>query len=290
MGIALGAVAMVGVALLLPNMVGCMVPGPAATQEQIGALRRQTTDSIEHPVSYLVAGDPARPRVIYVHGTPGDAGAWADFLVDPVVGPAASLAGLEGERAEPLESIAIDRPGFGMSEKRATVSFEEQAMAIAPLLVERDGEWPILVGHSLGGPIVARVAADHPDRVRALVIVGGSLDPVLERPGLMQRIAQGGVVRAFLPRALDNSLQELKVSKRETLALAEQLGHVRCPVIIIHGTKDSLVPYANVEYMERMLANAPLVEVVTLENQGHFVPWEHPDVIRAAIERLAAMP
>lgn len=251
------------------------MPIPAASRSEMRALERTSITTPSGGLSYLRAGDPTRPRIIYVHGTPGNAYAWADFLVEPVA-----------DATGPLESIAIDRPGFGHSDKKAVVSFKDQADAIVPLLVEREGQWPILVGHSLGGPIIARLAAEHPGKVRALIIVGGSLDPALEKPSLLQRTAQTGLVRFFMPRALDNSLQELKAAKAQTEELAPTLAAVRCPIIIIHGTNDKLVPYANVAYMQRTLINAATIEIVTLDRKGHFTPWEDQVVIRHAIETL----
>ncbi len=254
---------------------GCAMPLPAASRSEIRALERSSIATPSGDLSYLRAGDAARPRIIYIHGTPGNGYAWADFLVDPIA-----------DAAGPFEAISIDRPGFGRSGKRAVVSFKDQADAIVPLLVEREGQWPILVGHSLGGPIIARLAAEHPDKVRALIIVGGSLDPALEKPSLLQRTAQTGLARFFMPRALDNSMQELKAAKAETESLAPTLAAVRCPVIIIHGTRDKLVPYANVAYMQRTLTNAASIKIITLDGKGHFTPWEDQDVIRHAIETL----
>lgn len=260
------------IALVLP---GCTMPIPKASSAQIRSLERDALEAPSGKVSYLQAGDPEAPRVIYIHGTPGNAYAWADFLVEPVKSASGSL-----------DSIAIDRPGFGESSRAALVSFHEQSEAIVPFLVERAGQWPILVGHSLGGPIVARLAASHSDEVAAIVIIGGSLDPALEQPSLLQRIAQTSLARFLMPRALDNSMQELKAAKAETTELADVLKNVRCPVIIIHGTKDNLVPYANVAYTQRMLTNAASIKVITLDRKGHFTPWEDPDVIRHAIETL----
>lgn len=259
-------------ALIIP---GCALPIPAASRSEIRAIERASITTPSGDLSYLRAGDPARPRIIYIHGTPGNAYAWADFLVEPVA-----------DAAGPFESIAIDRPGFGHSGRKAVVSFKDQADAIVPLLVEREGQWPILVGHSLGGPIIARLAAEHPDKVRALIIVGGSLDPALENASLLQRTAQTSLVRFFMPLALDNSLQELKAARIQTEELAPTLAAIRCPVIIIHGTKDKLVPYANVAYMQRTLTNAASIHIISLDKKGHFSPWEDQDVIRHAIETL----
>lgn len=260
----------------------CSVPGPRASKGEIGALTRdrlppRQNDGLTIPaVSFLRAGDPARPRVIYIHGTPGDSTAWADFLVEPEPG---------------FESVAIDRPGFGKSgpdDGSGEPRQEMQARAIEPLLVQRDGRWPILVGHSLGGPIAARVAAMYPDRVSGLVIVAGSLDPAEENPGLGQRIASTSLVRAIMPRALDNAMGELSAAKDETTLLAPLLAGITCPTIVIHGDKDKLVPVSNAEYAKRMLTGTRSVRVEILHGRGHFVPWQRPDAIRSAIGELGS--
>lgn len=219
-------------------------------------------------VSYVRGGVANAPRVIYVHGTPGDAGAFAMYIRD----------GIEG-----VESMSIDRPGFGQTGGRAARSFEAQAAAFEPLLIERDGRWPVLVGHSLGGPIIARAAADYPDRVGAIVIIAGSLDPELEHPRWFNYA--GAMLNPVLPRALAVSNAEIFAAREQTTLLASVLDNVRCPVVIVHGTEDGLVPYANVEYMQRAFTNAASVGVITIESGNHFVPWNQSQVVRDAILR-----
>ncbi|MFA6046054.1 MAG: alpha/beta hydrolase [Phycisphaerales bacterium] len=264
----------------------CNMPGPKATPEQIAALARDTlpeqpatADRNEVPaLSYLHSGDAAKPRVIYIHGTPGDATGWADFLVDPVMG---------------CEAIAVDRLGFGKSGPKGgggVDSFDIQAAAIAPLLVKQGGRWPVVVGHSLGGPIAAWIAGAYPDKVSGLVIVAGSLDPDLEKPGLAQDIATTSLARWLMPRALDNSMGELDGAKAQTKLLAPLLDKITCPVIVIHGTTDELVPYDNVKYIQKMLTHAASVQIITIDKQGHFVPWQRADAIRDAVQQLLELP
>ena len=124
------------------------------------------TSAHDYELSYLIAGDTDGQRVIFVHGTPGDSSGWLDYL-----------------RAVPegREYIAIDRPGFGMTKPRKdVVSLNEQAAVLEPLLQTRDGRKPILVGHSLGGPIIAAAAANYPDKIGGIIIVAGALDPAQE--------------------------------------------------------------------------------------------------------------
>ena len=150
----------IGVALAA---VGCAPPGPGGAPEaDTEALRMQVrvrlglAAPLLTTLSVLRAGDAHAARLILVHGTPGSATAWADYLLNPPPG---------------FEVLALDRPGFGRSEPESAVtSLAAQAAAVLALMPD-DGRPVILLGHSLGGPIVARVAADHPSRVTALVLL-----------------------------------------------------------------------------------------------------------------------
>jgi pimeloyl-ACP methyl ester carboxylesterase len=272
---AFGVLSLLGGGVL--SCVVATVPGPSASWRAMQKMPRTfVIDGLGHRVSTLQGGDPAAQRVIYVHGTPGDANAWADFVLDPVPG---------------TYSIAMDRPGFGQSEPKGAVpSLHEQAIAIEPLLGLGGKDMPILVGHSLGGPIIARVAADYPDRVGGLVIVAGSLDPELEKVLMIQHVGELGPIRAILPRFLENTNRELMPLKGELEELKRLLPLIKCPVVIIHGTKDGLVPYSNVEFMKAHFPEGTIRHIESIEGGSHFVPWEHSDTIREAIKSLLAVP
>lgn len=249
-------------------------PGPRAPLPAVAHLRR--TKRIGAPVnttlSWLQAGRETAPRVILVHGTPGEASGWADYL----------LAGQTD-----LELLAIDRPGFGASGPRdAVVSLRAQAAAVAALLPS-DGRKTVLVGHSMGGPIVARAAAEHPARVHGLVLLAASVDPALESIHPLQRLGAWPPARALLPRAIRNANAELMALANELRELGADLARVRAPTVIVHGTRDALVPYANVAYLHRMLASARRVSTVTLEGRDHFLPWNCEREVWGAIVAAA---
>lgn len=258
-------------------IAGC-IPGPSLTKSEIRSLERMsysigltTKDKSQElfEISALRAGVADAPRIIYIHGTPGDATNFADYILDPIEGH---------------ESIAIDRPGFGRTAPRSPVtSFEEQAKAIEPLLVERNGRWPILVGHSLGGPIAARVAAEHPDRVGGIVILAGSLDPELENPRWFNYLAGVWPFSAAIGRTMRTSNHEIMAAAEETRELDGLLSRVQSPVVIVHGTKDRLVPVANVDYMRREFAHIDEVTVTIIEDEGHFLPWSREELVRQSI-------
>ena len=250
-------------------LTGCSPHLSSAQMIESGIVR--TTRDVELAqgdvvaVSALVREGDGVP-VVYVHGTPGNGASFASYLRDPVRG---------------ATSIAIDRPGFAESTpERVVTSYGAQARAVLAWCDEP----AVLVGHSLGGPIVARAAADAPERVAALVIIAGALDPDLEEPRWYNRLADGPL-GGLLPRSMRNSNDEIMDAPGEARALAAVLDRVTCPVVILHGARDGLVPVANVDFMERAFTNAQAVESTVLERGGHPLVWSHEEECRAAIAR-----
>ena len=244
--------------------------GSELTPEQEARVRRFSYAAPTGQVAVIAAGVPDAPRVILVHGTPGAAADFAELLLDPPPG---------------VELLAVDRPGFGRSEPRdALPSLRAQADALLPLLEQRGGRWPVLVGHSLGAPIVAQLAADHPDRVGGLLLLAGALDPDLEEWHWYNRaatvlgplLARPQLVVAVAQRPLPDQLR----------ALGGELARITCPVVVVHGRRDELVPFANVDYMRRRLTGAAPLRVVELPDGDHFLPWDAVDTVRAELASL----
>ncbi len=246
----------------------------AAGKEQIARLNRQArrTHSPEADlVSYLQAGTPDGRRVVFVHGTPGKATGWADYLLDVPEGH---------------EYIALDRPGYGFSEpEHAVVSLERQAQAVAAFLATKNGRKTILVGHSSGASIAMQTALDNPASVGGLLLLAGAFDPELEEAIWLQNIAMLRPVSRLLPRAINNANHELLALKRGLLAQAGRLHGIRIPVGVLHGDQDPLVPIANVSYLQRSLANASLEKLV-LEGLDHFLPWRSKPSVDASLQRV----
>lgn len=233
------------------------------------------------PFSFLGQGDPPLRvhglkragtgpiRVVLVPGTPSFVGGWRTTL----------------ERGRPdVEWIAVDRPGFGESEPReAVLDFADQIAAIEPLFEAAPGP-TILVGHSLGGPLVLRAAAEHPDSIDAVVSLAGSFDPALEEIHPLQRVGRWWGIRHLLPRVLRNSNEELFAHEGELERVSERLAAVRAPVVILHGTNDSLVPYANALYLKERLSPAAAARLITLEGVGHILQRDAVDEVLRAID------
>ena len=258
------------VAVMLAT-VGCAPStGPRLPNKDVEAFRQRlfVGAALQSNISYLAAGDSLGPRLILVHGTPGSAKGWANYLIDPPAG---------------VEVLALDRPGFGESGPEGAVTgLAEQAAAVVALL-PTDGRKTVLVGHSSGGPIIAWVAAQQPGRIAALVLLAAALDPQLEVIHPMQYVGAIWPIRLLLPRAIRNSNAELMALKPELQALRGMLGSLALPVIIVHGSADSLAPPANVDYMRQQFRSVPCIETRLLKEVGHFLPWNSEVAVRSAI-------
>lgn len=229
----------------------------------------------DRTIHFVQAGDSTKPAVIFVHGSPGSLSAFIDFLADSVLLQRASL-------------ITTDRPGFGYSTFGvAEPSIQKQAALLKPLLERYRKNRPIiLVGHSLGGPVVARMAMDYPELVDGLVLVAASIDPALEPNETWFRAPLATPFLSWLlPASLRASNEEIYHAKPELNKMLPLWGEITCPVIVLQGEKDTLVPPGNADFADSMLVNAP-VSIVRKENVNHFIPWSHPALIRDAIMDL----
>lgn len=259
-------------------VAGCSIPGPATSEDDMAAKlpRQELKLGAGYRLSYLAAGAPAGGKLaVFVHGTPGDAGAWADYLMRVPQG---------------YGYIAIDRPGFGESgPDDAVISLAEQAEAVVAVIRANGGKPAVLVGHSLGGPIIAQAAVDHPDLVAALVIVAGSLDPAQENVPFYQYVGDTWPFSAILPRWLRNTNREIIALEPQLKALAPRLAAIEIPVTIVHGTEDDLVPFANVDFMKRHMTGTKAMDVTVLDGMNHFLPWNSKQAVDAAIMKAFEM-
>lgn len=221
------------------------------------------------PVRAVVTA--ARPQtVLFVHGTPGTWEAFRGYLSDPELAARARL-------------IAVDRPGFGRSGRgRAVPSLESQSAALAAVLEAAGSPPAVVVGHSLGGPIAARLAVDRPELVAGLVLVAPSIDPALERWRWFNVAASWRVIQWLLPVDWVTSNRELAPLAGELERLRPLWSRIQAPVVVVQGGRDELVPAANADFAERVLAGARL-EVRRYPEDGHFILWQRPETVREPI-------
>ncbi|MFM8911764.1 MAG: alpha/beta fold hydrolase [Flammeovirgaceae bacterium] len=229
----------------------------------------------EQKINYLHVGNEHLPLIVFFHGSPGSLSAFIDFMADTALLKRAQL-------------ISVDRPGFGDSNfGYAEKSVKQQAAVLAPLLEKFKQDRPvILVGHSLGGPVIARIAMDFPDLVDGLVIVAGSIDPDLEPNEWFRAPLATPFIKWLLPRSIRASNDEIYHLKPELQDMLPLWKNIRAKTIVIQGKKDVLVDPGNAAFAKKMMTHAE-VTLIEVEGMNHFVPWTNPELIRhAAIQMV----
>ena len=74
--------------------------------------------------------------------------------------------------------IALDLPGHGLSDKpETTYSMDFFAEAVDAVLKDAGVEHAVLVGHSMGTPVIRQFYRKYPQKTLALVIVDGAIRP-----------------------------------------------------------------------------------------------------------------
>src|SRR5699024_10662611 len=126
------------------------------------------------------------------------------------------------------------------------------------------GQPVVLAGHSLGGYLAMLYAAEHPDSLQALVLIGSSAEPVgplaavyrtfaalLPRVGA-QRMASGSnrVMRWFgvCPETLTDAQSYAALPAAWAVVFEEcrasLLGEVNCPIFLVNGQFDQMRVHA----------------------------------------------
>lgn len=237
-------------------------------------MQSQSVQVGRHRIHYYTAGEG--PPLVMVHG---------------VASRAADAALLYPTLTRNHRVYAPDLLGYGDSEqpRDSDYSVATQAEMIRGFMDAvgvRDAD---LMGTSLGGWIALKLAAEHPERVRRLVLVSsagvGFETSLREASFSPTNLAE---LRASLERQTDNAhlvpefvlrdvLRHSKAkawivrrSMRSALSgrdlLDGKLHRVRMPVLLVWGTKDRIIPFAVAAKMQREIPHAQLVP---LEGCGH---------------------
>lgn len=220
---------------------------------------------------YIETGNEQKPTLFFVHGSPGSWDVFRDYLKDSLL-------------LKNFRMIAVDRPGFGYSNFGHAEDLQIQAEHISTFLKSIDNQKPIaLIGHSLGGPVIVKMATLEPKLYKHLFILAGSIDPKAEEPEKWRKYIMKKPIRYLIPGALLPANDELWWLKHDLIEMMPTLKNIVSNITIIHGTKDQLVPYSNVAFIQKEFINAKSIKTISIKNANHFIPWEHYTEIRDAL-------
>ncbi len=247
------------------------------------------------------------PSVVLVHGTGAATHSWREFA--PLL-------------AEHHRVIAMDLPGHGFTGplSRADTTLPGVARAVSTLLAKLKVRPQLVIGHSAGAAILARMVLDGEIAPRGLVSINGALMPLPGVPGavflpIARALAVNSLAaRLFAWRARDGSAVARLVSSTgshidatglelygrllqspahvigtlqmmagwDLAALERDLGGLAVPLLLLAATRDGTVPPAEAE---RVQAKVPGSRVVHLQGLGHLAHEEKPaEVLKRVLE------
>jgi pimeloyl-ACP methyl ester carboxylesterase len=166
-------------------------------------------------------GDPHRPPLVIVHGLRDHSHSFDDL--------ARSLV-------DRFHVLALDLRGHGDSETTPYYGFGHFVLALHNLLRALRLERPVLVGHSMGGEIVATYAGCFPDRPARLVVIEGLGPP----PPDMEREVQWAIDGfARIDRALSGhpGLRDLAAAERRLQERNPRLPPGKAAELALLGTR-----------------------------------------------------
>ena len=226
-------------------------------------------------IHYTMVGNDSLPTLVFLHGSPSAWNAFLQFMQDP---------GLLFH----YRMVSIDRPGFGYSNFGYAVTLEEQSRLLLPVLREiNNGKAVFLAGHSLGGPLVVKMAADAPELVKGIMLISGSISPELEPKENWRFLMENFPLNHFLPGSFRPSNTELVYFKDDVKKLVNDFPKVTAEVYLVHGDKDTWVPPGNVDFARQHLVNAPKVETLMIPGGNHFIPWTNRKEIVEEMIKMA---
>lgn len=267
----------------------------------------------------LVPGpsEPDMPPVVFIHGASGN-------LKDMMLSLRSSLEG----RAQ-LLFLDRPGHGWS-ERGSDNEDPDGQARTIAALMDEVGIDRAIIVGHSFGGASAVAFALGHPEKVAGLVLVSAATHPwpggktswyypiaatpvigwlftqTVTGPIGTSRIAAATacvfapnkvpgdyVERASIPLVLRPTAfhsNAVDVNGLYDYAIANQPRYttIKTPTVVISGDADTVV-YEEI-HSTGLARDIPGAELVWVKNLGHQPDWIAPELVTAAIEKVAGQP
>ncbi|HET7032948.1 MAG TPA: alpha/beta hydrolase [Casimicrobiaceae bacterium] len=245
------------------------------------------------------APEPALPAIVFVHGAGNDHSVWA---------LQSRYFAHHGRNA-----LAVDLPGHGRSAGSALASVEAIADWIPALLDARGIDAATLVGHSMGALAVLECAARHPQRIARVALLGPAapmavadvlLDAAKRDDHVAFELINGwsfsagkqlggntmpgvwltGNAMRLLERTHPGVLYVDLVACNAYAGAIAAARKVRCPTLVIVGSRDIMAPPKNAHELIGVLREA---RVVDLPDCGHAMMAEQPDAVLDALRAFA---
>ncbi len=257
-------------------------------------------------IHYVSAGEGA--PVLLIHGFPTSSHLWRNVMPEVA----------KGHRA-----IAIDLPGYGLSDKPLGIDYDffffERVLEgfLDALGITKTA----LVVHDLGGPVGLFWAVHHPERLTQLIILNtlvypetswavklflialrlpGVRDYLVSPKGLVAAMKLGVVHKDRLNREaltpytapfVDAAARQALIKAGSGLGIkglaeiGQKLPSLQVTVRIIYGEKDRALPDV-AKTMQRVKGDIPNAQITSLPNCGHFLQEDEPERVGQLISEF----
>lgn len=229
--------------------------------------------------------------VVFVHGWTCDLTSWR-----------AQVPALEGK----TRLLLIDLPGHGQSDKpKVEYTMDLFARSIDAVLKDAGVETAVLVGHSMGVPVVRQFYRVFPKKTRALVAVDGAIQPEKgDLEGYEQfsrrlagpdfRVAQSEMIdslfveksppelRKGVKAVMQGTPQHVAVGAMRAMSdpALEKADKIEVPVLVVLAKTG---PFFSPKVEKQFRAVAPKMDFRVLDDCGHFLMMEKPKEFNQAL-------
>ena len=249
-------------------------------------------------LSFVVAATASAASVdgLNIHSTTTGAGPATLVLVHGWTCDESSWAAQVPALAKKYRVITVDLPGHGRSGAPANGKFSMElfARAVEAVRAEARADKIVLVGHSMGAPVIRQYARLYPARVAGLIAVDGPLDmrqfpgdfkpPALTGPEGLK--AREGMIRSMFtpqtPPDLQQKILTMMLKAPEATAIGA-MGSMMDPAL----RKDDVTPMPalavwagtsqQMPKLEDTRKALPKYEQTQVPGTGHFLMMEKPD-------------
>lgn len=281
--------------LLLLVFASFSAPSFAASVDQSSwaGLKKEVRLANGIRLAYVELGDPKGEPLLLLHGYTDTSRSWSVLVPH-----------LPGYRL-----LIPDQRGHGAADAPECCYGPSQFAYDARLLMDALGvNRAAVAGHSMGSMVAMTMAAEYPDRVSSIILIGSTaLPPVVPGNWLYDEVAAlkfplartsefmrewhpSNQPTSVDPQFADAVMEEIMAIQphvwrsvmRELLRfpVARHAGDVEVPVLILSGGKDPLFPP---EHHAALLKAFPKAQAHVFPELGHSPNWERPEAVAARI-------
>jgi pimeloyl-ACP methyl ester carboxylesterase len=257
--------------------------------EDLAKAQTKFAKSGDNKVAYKSLGE-GKTAVVFIHGWCCDHSVWRD-----------QATGFDGK----ARLLFVDLPGYGQSDQpKVDYTMDLFAKGVDAVLKDAGVERAVLVGHSMGTPVVRQFYRLYPDKTQALVFVDGPLRSFSKDPAETEKFRSMFKEETFketAPRFLGSMLRpDTPAAARKQIEGLVAAASPRVAVSSMHGMTEEKIwteepikvpaqalmaksPFWTDDYKAFAKKLVPDLDYREFDGVGHFLFMEKPKEFNAAL-------